>query len=143
MSLRWCSMCPEPLMRRSVSMKTDCSLHSWYPVVLLSIRKARIVLTLFSFFFFQAEDGIRDYKVTGVQTCALPISGFRRIALTVLGVQYVMPPRFGYTSKGPGTFDVLSLSAMPLRLAPSAYMAKRSEERRVGKECRSRWSPYH
>src|ERR1039457_5718887 len=27
----------------------------------------------FSFFFFQAEDGIRDYKVTGVQTCALPI----------------------------------------------------------------------
>src|SRR5256885_14689538 len=37
------------------------------------------------FFFFQAEDGIRDYKVTGVQTCALPISGgkdsvVRRIA---------------------------------------------------------------
>src|SRR5256885_7928792 len=29
------------------------------------------------FFFFQAEDGIRDYKVTGVQTCALPISGGR------------------------------------------------------------------
>src|ERR1022692_1498574 len=28
------------------------------------------------FFFFQAEDGIRDYKVTGVQTCALPISAF-------------------------------------------------------------------
>src|SRR5256885_8704914 len=30
----------------------------------------RVVLS----FFFQAEDGIRDYKVTGVQTCALPIS---------------------------------------------------------------------
>src|SRR3989454_9212530 len=30
------------------------------------------------FFFFQAEDGIRDYKVTGVQTCALPISGCSR-----------------------------------------------------------------
>src|ERR1022692_4860970 len=28
---------------------------------------------VFVFFFFQAEDGIRDYKVTGVQTCALPI----------------------------------------------------------------------
>src|SRR5438046_4187239 len=27
------------------------------------------------FFFFQAEDGIRDWSVTGVQTCALPISG--------------------------------------------------------------------
>src|SRR2546426_3237165 len=31
----------------------------------------------FFFFFFQAEDGIRDYKVTGVQTCALPICGAR------------------------------------------------------------------
>src|SRR2546426_1132382 len=31
-------------------------------------------LELRYFFFFQAEDGIRDYKVTGVQTCALPIS---------------------------------------------------------------------
>src|SRR5260370_15937405 len=29
------------------------------------------------FFFFQAEDGIRDSSVTGVQTCALPISSFR------------------------------------------------------------------
>ena len=35
----------------------------------------------FFFFFFQAEDGIRDYKVTGVQTCALPISEARRIGL--------------------------------------------------------------
>src|SRR5256885_4461903 len=33
-----------------------------------TVRHARL------FFFFQAEDGIRDYKVTGVQTCALPIS---------------------------------------------------------------------
>src|SRR2546426_7984566 len=32
------------------------------------------------FFFFQAEDGIRDYKVTGVQTCALPISFLPRVA---------------------------------------------------------------
>src|SRR6266850_3232731 len=32
------------------------------------------------FFFFQAEDGIRDYKVTGVQTCALPISALARLA---------------------------------------------------------------
>src|SRR2546426_7440672 len=38
------------------------------------------------FFFFQAEDGIRDYKVTGVQTCALPISQldvFRIVAVEV------------------------------------------------------------
>src|SRR6266850_6608256 len=32
-----------------------------------------MVLQATFFFFFQAEDGIRDYKVTGVQTCALPI----------------------------------------------------------------------
>src|SRR5215213_10564865 len=37
----------------------------------------------FSFFFFQAEDGIRDWSVTGVQTCALPIcSGARARSLT-------------------------------------------------------------
>ena len=34
------------------------------------------------FFFFQAEDGIRDYKVTGVQTCALPILGSARDAVS-------------------------------------------------------------
>src|SRR2546426_9991737 len=34
-----------------------------------------IIISVFVFFFFQAEDGIRDYKVTGVQTCALPICG--------------------------------------------------------------------
>src|SRR5256885_10686696 len=37
-----------------------------------SLRK--LVSASCSYFFFQAEDGIRDYKVTGVQTCALPIS---------------------------------------------------------------------
>src|SRR5256885_12798396 len=36
----------------------------------ITVQQLRCVL----FFFFQAEDGIRDYKVTGVQTCALPIS---------------------------------------------------------------------
>src|SRR5881396_2501882 len=76
-----------------------------------------------SFFFFQAEDGIRDgYEVTGVQTCALPISP-------------------GATSKG--WEDLLRRDAG--RSATS--LPRRSEERRVGKECfvpcRSRWSPYH
>src|SRR2546429_5852306 len=43
----------------------------------------RMVLEHFGafFFFFQAEDGIRDVAVTGVQTCALPICGFRVIYL--------------------------------------------------------------
>src|SRR5256885_11846283 len=34
------------------------------------------IILFYFFFFFQAEDGIRDYKVTGVQTCALPICLF-------------------------------------------------------------------
>src|SRR5256885_1222854 len=43
-------------------------LHIGADVVLID------VMEYVFFFFFQAEDGIRDYKVTGVQTCALPIS---------------------------------------------------------------------
>src|SRR5256885_11391696 len=45
------------------------------------------------FFFFQAEDGIRDYKVTGVQTCALPISVMTRFRLLLpLAVLALLPP---------------------------------------------------
>src|SRR2546426_1913099 len=40
----------------------------------------RVCVVCILFFFFQAEDGIRDYKVTGVQTCALPISAARALA---------------------------------------------------------------
>src|SRR5256885_6229704 len=80
------------------------------------------------FFFFQAEDGIRDYKVTGVQTCALPIC--RALAVDVMDDG----------SEG----GVCGVHASQSRSAPSACLgAARSEERRVGKECRSRWSPYH
>ena len=35
----------------------------------------RVCFNVYFFFFFQAEDGIRDWSVTGVQTCALPIWG--------------------------------------------------------------------
>src|SRR5688500_20149719 len=73
------------------------------------------------FFFFQAEDGIRDYKVTGVQTCALPISRSARCTIA---------PSSRHCS-----------STCARRLAPAA--SERSEERRVGKECRSRWGPAH
>ena len=45
-------------------MEKEESLVMWYWIMCLV------------FFFFQAEDGIRDYKVTGVQTCALPIWTF-------------------------------------------------------------------
>src|SRR5438034_10352024 len=75
-------------------------------------------------FFFQAEDGIRDHCVTGVQTCALPISG------------YTLP------AMGETRVDLLHLLE-DLRDAYPGATEERSEERRVGKECRSRWSTYH
>src|SRR3712207_7146530 len=95
------------------------------------------------FFFFQAEDGIRDIGVTGVQTCALPISGEGNIIArngpgggrqvgreAEGGVQGGGAGR-GRDARRPGYGD------------DRAVAGRRSEERRVGKECRSRWSPYH
>src|SRR3712207_8206681 len=88
------------------------------------------------FFFFQAEDGIRDIGVTGVQTCALPISHFGQ-------------PELGLQAVAPAETAAASLFADLRRLMHErdVYRGKvlsiRSEERRVGKECRSRWSPYH
>src|SRR6266436_1965587 len=75
---------------------------------------------VFFSFFFQAEDGIRDVAVTGVQTCALPISA--------LAILRRVDTREHQATVGGGCFV--------------AHIF-RSEERRVGKECRSRWSPYH
>src|SRR5256885_7452597 len=95
-------------------------------------RQTRIVSVLvvcyvnsvvYFFFFFQAEDGIRDYKVTGVQTCALPISWCERLCSAHVPV---------------GKNGARSRAAADL-----FHRELRSEERRVGKECRSRWSPYH
>src|SRR5688500_19385279 len=77
----------------------------------------------YSFFFFQAEDGIRDYKVTGVQTCALPISS--RACPT-----RVKDSTTSTTHTPGGTMN----HQAPVVIAPTL----RSEERRVGKEGRSR-----
>src|SRR6266436_2917357 len=77
----------------------------------------------FMTFFFQAEDGIRDVAVTGVQTCALPIFS-RSLA--------------GNVAVNAGFFI-----AENTEQDRSWLPERRSEERRVGKECRSRWSPYH
>src|SRR6266496_5936189 len=75
------------------------------------------------FFFFQAEDGIRDLYVTGVQTCALPIWPL----ISAPGCAAAEPAwRLRCASQG-----IAGQAAQPLYV--------RSEERRVGKECRSRW----
>src|SRR5690348_18010376 len=87
------------------------------------------------FFFFQAEDGIRDGRVTGVQTCALPISP-------------CSPPRqaprwrAGRRQREPAVASSRVLTSGECDEA-NPDSQERSEERRVGKECRSRWSPYH
>src|SRR5436190_8748262 len=90
----------------------------------------------FFFFFFQAEDGIRDHCVTGVQTCALPISPHGEWIPQLRAALVGAPRRHGERARRPAT----------RRLAASyraGVGAPRSEERRVGKECRSRWGPYH
>src|SRR5258708_26609168 len=95
---------------------------------------------VFLFFFFQAEDGIRDDLVTGVQTCALPICHG-----LVMGEEYAL-----LVDVGPQWNELFSIVegsavfpevALPVADDPNGWL--RSEERRVGKECRSRWSPYH
>src|SRR5699024_11350689 len=85
-------------------------------------------LFFFSFFFFQAEDGIRDRNVTGVQTCALPIS---------------VPGEL--LRAGDGAAGVLVAGAhihQRQRGGAAPLVQRRSEERRVGKECRVRGWEY-
>src|SRR5688500_20390710 len=85
------------------------------------------------FFFFQAEDGIRDYKVTGVQTCALPISSTLR----------------GNRAREGGWLDPHAAGPEGCRRGAGPHRrrdlrrrtGRRSEERRVGKEGRARGWP--
>src|SRR5690606_39779834 len=97
----------------------------------------RVCLHAVFFFFFQAEDGIRDFHVTGVQTCALPIlppyitimrSTFSAITPRSCEIRIIDMPRSA------------TRPAIRSRIWP--WMVTRSEERRVGKESRYRWSAY-
>src|SRR3712207_8563552 len=92
---------------------------------------------ILSLFFFQAEDGIRDIGVTGVQTCALPISltCLHYFIITLLCSYHCTTFAYGITNR--------LLYIHILSCCARIYHYQRSEERRVGKECRSRWSPYH
>src|SRR5260370_14600295 len=86
---------------------------------------------VYSFFFFQAEDGIRDSSVTGVQTCALPI------------LRSVVTGRDGEAESLAILREIDQFTQPYQQAGDQNPIPRRAEERRVGKECRSRWSPYH
>src|SRR5436305_4005707 len=93
----------------------------------------------FFFFFFQAEDGIRDADVTGVQTCALPIC---RAGSALVRLLLFAGPGFGLLGlrrdvRGPAGALLRTLAEEHAALR--RQLGLRSEERRVGKECRSGW----
>src|SRR5438046_5084644 len=84
------------------------------------------------FFFFQAEDGIRDWSVTGVQTCALPILKNPLDAGFHVEHEFLESAKLDLSGTGQG--DGAG--------GDWADLFSRSEERRAGKECRSRWGRY-
>src|SRR3712207_8692604 len=99
----------------------------------------------------QAEDGIRDIGVTGVQTCALPISSIKPHSVA----RFAFKPSASVEKTAARSRRTLRLSTrrvsppVPGRTPSSGTSGSetaelpRSGERRVGQECRSRWSPYH
>src|SRR5205823_10329594 len=95
-------------------------------------------------FFFQAEDGIRDKLVTGVQTCALPICP----GGCDIHAAFDSPTGLIYPAMDTGNLTLRTNSiAHEVLVDQNSGKARgisfRSEERRVGKECRSRWARYH
>src|SRR5690606_40305335 len=97
-------------------------------------------------FFFQAEDGIRDFHVTGVQTCALPILGLS-VTVRKNDIETVEQTRDRsldltvYAGQSRGSASTSDFSEEALRQTVEAAWHIRSEERRVGKEGRSRGWP--
>src|SRR5207253_3490419 len=97
-------------------------------------------------FFFQAEDGIRDGHVTGVQTCALPICVVAHEDipryLATMGVAVAPYPAIGNFYYSPlKLFEYMAAAraVVASRTGQVAQVINRSEERRVGKESRRRW----
>src|SRR5207253_3350333 len=98
--------------------------------------------------FFQAEDGIRDGHVTGVQTCALPISEHSsRDRIRIDASDQVVRVKTEAGRRGPSQIDyavtvpawmALNLSGVYTDIKVDGAQ-NRSEERRVGKECICRW----
>src|SRR5690606_40511681 len=88
----------------------------------------RYVLDWLCLFFFQAEDGIRDFHVTGVQTCALPIW-----ACTISTGRGAMRCT---TASGAKSYSA-SMDSSVISSGMPSLPGSRSEERRVGKDGRA------
>src|SRR5436309_2918630 len=96
-------------------------------------------------FFFQAEDGIRDFHVTGVQTCALPIwpmvpNLWTSVALMMQYTYFPRPPMIRAARSSVAGARPARDSARARPLAGRA--SDRSEERRVGKASTARPTPH-
>src|SRR5690606_40743998 len=97
------------------------------------------LLYFFCVFFFQAEDGIRAFHVTGVQTCALPISALLILNDFFTGLKKsAKVDLVSCVANKEQPWTLVVVSNDPLVMAACDRVV-RSEERRVGKECRSRW----
>src|SRR5699024_12074607 len=97
-----------------------------------------------SYFFYQAEDGIRDRNVTGVQTCALPIStsGVPEPAHRPISPPCTAPSgdiAASGASRHSSSTGCGNILAPVTATTTLPGMDTRSEERRVGKECGSQW----
>src|SRR5687768_17681140 len=100
-----------------------------------------VYFVLVFFFFFQAEDGIRDVAVTGVQTCTLPIFTLTAGVTYVAGIG-ILTELVGYAGRQRDREPVIVAGRVACRYDVGTVdhqRAGRSEERRVGKECRFRW----
>src|SRR5690606_40118483 len=94
-------------------------------------------------FFFQAEDGIRDFHVTGVQTCALPIYSLLAVVVTATARRESVSSVLSMQKNNSVISDGISVES--IKRSPDSNVGEvlkrvsgRSEERRVGKEGRSR-----
>src|SRR5256886_9125230 len=110
-----------------------------------------VYVTAFIFFFFTSRRRHTSLTVTGFQTCALPISsGYSPIYPCHVSARDMRIKPIG---TGPFKFvEFKQNESIKITRNPDYWKKDRpyldgiefrSEERRVGKECRSRWSPYH
>src|SRR6266496_6013266 len=91
-------------------------------------------LLMFFFFFFQAEDGIRDLYVTGVQTCALPISArvIEEFRARTREPTLTRPSATDLTSREWEVLDCLSEGLSTRRIAKRLFISETTVRRHVG-----------